>query len=111
MTRFQTLTSALMLGLLTATAHAQTDRGTNTPRIDRREAAQDRRVEQGESSGALTTREGNRLERRDSVQDKAADKAAADGSVTAKERKVLRGMERRTSRATYRQKHDGQTAN
>jgi hypothetical protein len=106
----RSLTAGLATVVLAVAAQAQTTRGTDTPKIDRRDARQEQRVEQGQASGSLTQREASRLERRDATQDKAAEKAAADGTVTAQERKVLRKAERRTSRATYRQKHDAQTA-
>lgn len=107
----RSLAAGLATVVLAVAAQAQTATpGTNTPKIDRRDARQEHRVEQGQASGSLTEREAKRLGRRDAAQDKAADKAAADGTVTAQERKVLRKAERRTSRATYRQKHDAQTA-
>jgi hypothetical protein len=105
------IVAALLVGMAAVAAQAQTPApGTNTPKVDRRDARQDQRVEQGQASGALTEREAKRLGRRDAAQDKAAEKAAADGTVTANERKALRKAERRTSRAVYRQKHDAQTA-
>ena len=106
----RTLTAGLATVVFAVAAQAQTERGTNTPKVDKRDARQEQRVDQGQASGSLNARETKRLERRDAVQDKAAEKAAADGTVTAREREALRKAERRTSRATYRQKHDAQTA-
>ncbi|RCS58708.1 hypothetical protein DU000_06540 [Parvibium lacunae] len=81
---------------------------TATPGIDKREANQERRIQQGEQSGALTNREAARLERREARLDRHQAKAEADGVVTRQERRELRREENRDSRAIYRQKHDRQ---
>ena len=80
-----------------------------TPRIDQRQANQEKRIDQGVTSGQLTGREAVRLERREGkiAVDKA--KAQADGVVTPAERRRLRREENRASKAIYRQKHDRQT--
>jgi len=88
-------------------AWAQTD---STKRIDRREANQERRIEQGEKSGALTPREAARLEKGQARVDKMEAKATADGKVTAKERRQIEKAQDRESRRIYREKHDKQTA-
>ncbi len=79
-----------------------------TPRIDQRQANQDKRIEQGEASGQLTTHEANRLEKGEQRIENAETRAKVDGKVTAQERKHLTHMENKESRAIYRQKHDGQ---
>ena len=83
---------------------------TATPRIDQRQANQQKRIDQGVGSGALTSKETARLEKREGKID--ADKAAAksDGKVTKRERRELRREEDRASTAIKRQKHDGQVA-
>ncbi len=84
--------------------------GTATPRIDRREAHQEKRIDAGVASGALTKRETKTLDARE---DKlAADEAAAkaDGNVTKGERGKLRAEVRRDSRAIHRKKHNARTA-
>jgi hypothetical protein len=65
-------------------------------------------IRQGARSGELTRAEAARLRAREAGI--TADKRAArvDGVVTPGERREIRGDERRTSRAIYRQKHDGQ---
>lgn len=82
----------------------------NTPRLDKREARQQQRIDQGVASGQLNARETNRLEKREAKL--AADEAAAksDGKVTAAERRKLQREANRDSRAIYKQKHDAQTA-
>lgn len=81
---------------------------TATPRIDQREANQERRIEQGEKSGQLTAREANRLEKEQGRIERAEDRAKADGKVTAKERAHLNNMQDRASRDIAREKHDRQ---
>ncbi len=84
--------------------------GTSTPNIDKRQATQAARIEQGTASGALTAKETERL---DAGQAKVAaqeTKAKADGVVTAKERARLQHAENKQSRKINRQKHDAQTA-
>lgn len=79
-----------------------------TPNIDQRQANQERRIEQGEKSGALTARESQRLERQEGHIDQMEAKAKSDGVVTGKERARLEHAENVESRRIYRQKHDAQ---
>ncbi|MGE5641183.1 MAG: hypothetical protein ACM30H_13920 [Clostridia bacterium] len=88
-------------------AFAQT---TSTPRIDQRQANQERRIEQGEKSGALTQKEAARLEKGQAHVQKMENKAVADGKVTAKERARIEKAQNKQSRKIYREKHDKQTA-
>ncbi|TAK91867.1 MAG: hypothetical protein EPO06_03990 [Burkholderiaceae bacterium] len=80
----------------------------NTSRIDRREANQERRIEQGEKSGALTPREANRLEHGQQHVENMETRAEADGKVTAKERAHIEHAQDVQSRHIYEQKHDRQ---
>lgn len=81
---------------------------TATPRVDQREANQEKRIGQGVASGQLTPRETQRLERREQRIEKAESRAKADGVVTAKERKHLSTMQDHASRDIRREKHDAQ---
>jgi hypothetical protein len=102
-------TAILTLAALGASAQtAASAPGTNTPRIDQRQANQERRIDQGVASGALTARETRRLDKEQAVIAKAEDKAKADGSVSAQERKRLHKMQNHASRDIRRQKHDAQ---
>lgn len=97
---------ALLATLLTVPVFAQ---NTDTPKIDQRQANQQKRIDQGVQSGALTQQEAANLQKR---QDKLAQHeqaAKADGVVTAKERHMLKREEDRNSRAIYRKKHNGRT--
>ena len=106
MTLFRILAFLAIAGLA-FTAAAQT---SSTPRIDQRQANQERRIEQGEKSGALTQKEAARLEKGQARVQKKEDKAAADGKVTAKERARLEKAQDRQSKKIEREKHDKQTA-
>ena len=81
---------------------------TATPNLDKRQANQERRIEQGVKSGELTKKEANRLEKREAKLQADKQKAKADGVVTKKERAKLQREANRDSKAIYRQKHDAQ---
>lgn len=81
-----------------------------TPNLDKREAKQQQRIDQGVASGQLTAKETNNLQKREAKL--AADEVAAkaDGTVTPAERRKLQREAHRSSKAIHRQKHDAQTA-
>ena len=79
-----------------------------TPRIDQRQANQERRIDQGISSGQLNEREANRLNNQEQHINNMEDKAKSDGVVTKKERARINHTQDRTSRHIARQKHDRQ---
>jgi opacity protein-like surface antigen len=109
-----TTLAAAVLAFSALAAAAQTAAsapGTNTPRIDQRQANQERRIDQGVASGELTQREARHLNRQQNRIDAAENKAKADGSVSAQERKRLAKAQNHSSRAIYRQKHDRQDRN
>jgi hypothetical protein len=81
---------------------------TATPGIDKRQANQEKRIDQGVKSGELNKREAARLEKREGKLQADKEKAAADGKVTKKERRQLNREANRDSKAIYRQKHDAQ---
>src|SRR3954462_13383200 len=83
---------------------------TATPNIDKRQANQEKRIEQGVKSGELTKKEANRLEKREAKLESDKQKAKADGVVTKQERKKLQHEANNDSKAIYRQKHDAQKA-
>ena len=80
----------------------------STPGIDKRQANQEKRIDQGIASGELTKRETRRLEREQSAINRAEDRAKADGVVTAQERHRVHHAQARASRDIRRQKHDAQ---
>ena len=100
-----TLTVAA-LSLLAFGAFAQ---GTNTPGIDARQARQEKRIQQGVNSGALTPTEAKRMEAREAHVGKVEERAKADGTVTQAEKAHIVHAEDKASRKIKRQKHDAQT--
>lgn len=106
------IVAAAVLALTTFAASAQSGAapapGTNTPRIDQRQANQEKRIDQGVASGELTRREARKLNRQQNAIDTAENKAKADGTVTAKERARLHKAQNHASRDIRRQKHDAQ---
>ena len=100
---------ALALTTLPVLAFAQSDT-TSTPRIDKRQENQERRIEQGAKSGTLTPKETARLEKGQAHVQHMENKAVADGKVTAKERKHIEHAQDKQSKKIYREKHDNQTA-
>lgn len=101
----KTFVAAAMLAL---SAFAASAAGTDTPRIDQRQANQEQRVDKGVASGELTKREARRMNRQQNMVNKAEDRAKADGVVTAQEKQRLTKAQNKTSRHIYRQKHDAQ---
>lgn len=80
--------------------------GIDTPRIDQRQANQERRIEQGETAGALTDREANRLENQQMRIEHQKDAAKADGVVTKAERARLTHQQHKANRNIARKKHN-----
>ncbi len=94
---------ATLLASTAFTASAQ-----STPRADQRQENQERRIEQGEKSGALTEREAARLDKGQQHVENVEDRAKADGKVTAKERAHIEHAQDKQSRRIYKEKHDRQ---
>ncbi len=92
---------------LSLPAFAQT---TSTPRIDQRQANQERRIYQGVQSGQLNQKEAARLEKGQARVQKMEDKAVADGKVTARERRKIERTQDKQSRKIARERHDRQVA-
>ena len=85
--------------------------GTNTPNLDQREVNQQRRIDQGASSGALTDHEAARLQHRETKLNNDEAAAKADGNVTPAERRKLQREANRDSHAVFRKKHNLRTEN
>jgi hypothetical protein len=111
MSQFKSLAVAATLALAAVGAFAQAASGpAATPRVDQRQANQEKRIDQGIASGALNKRETRRLEKEQIAVNRAEDKAKADGTVTKAERRRLHKMQNHASKDIYQQKHDAQTA-
>ena len=106
----KSLIAALFATVISASVFAQAPStpGTNTPKIDARQAKQEKRIDQGVASGQLTDKEAARLDKREANLSKVEAAAKADGVVTKKERAKLTKMENKDSKHIYRQKHDKQ---
>ena len=81
-----------------------------TPGLDKREANQQKRIDQGVASGALNAKETNRMDKREAKLNADEAAAKADGKVTHQERMHLKREANRDSAAIHKQKHDKQTA-
>lgn len=99
--------ASLIAVVLAAPAFAQTP-APATPGVDKRQANQDARIQQGAKSGQLTEKEAAKLEKGQDRVEKMEDKAKADGKVTAKERARLDQAQDKQSRRIYKEKHDRQ---
>ena len=100
----------LVMVAMSASVLAQSSGTTSTPRIDQRQANQEKRIEQGQKSGQLTEKEAKRLEKGQARIQKMEDKAVADGKVTKKERARIEHAQDQQSRKIHREKHDKQVA-
>lgn len=94
--------AASLLVAMSSTAFA------DTPVLDKRQANQEARIEQGVKSGELTKPEARRLTRSEERLERHEEQAKADGVVTKKERAKLHNEADRTSARIHRQKHDRQ---
>ncbi len=98
---------ALVACLSLAFAQQQQDQ---TPRVDKREVRQQKRIDQGVKSGQLTPKEANRLEKQQAKIKADEANAKADGKVTPKERAKLTKEQNKASRNIYKKKHNQKTA-
>lgn len=113
---FRTSFTAVALAVVAASSFAQTPAQaarTAVPKtiaeVDARQANQEKRIEQGVATGALTAKETHRLDRQQTRVVKAETHAKADGTVTAAERAKLHRMQNAASKDIAKQKHDAQT--
>jgi hypothetical protein len=81
-----------------------------TPGLDKRQANQEKRIDQGVASGQLTAKETNNLNKREAKL--AANEAAAkaDGTVTKAERRKLKAQAKHDSKVIHKKKHNDKTA-
>jgi len=110
MSNFKTLAIGATMAVACIGAFAQAASAPATPRIDKREVRQEKRIDQGVASGQLTAKETVKLEGEQAAIHKTEARAKSDGKVTRTERKRLTKMQNRASQDIYQQKHDVQTA-
>jgi hypothetical protein len=109
MSKLKTSIAALVIAALPALALAQATPATPaTPNIDKRQAEQQKRIDQGVKSGQLTPREAAKLEKGQAKVQRMEDKAKADGVVTPKERAQITREQDKQSRRIAREKHNAQ---
>lgn len=101
---------AFVIAAMPPLAIAQTPDTASTPRVDKRQANQDKRIDKGVQSGQLNKKETARLEKGQERVQKAENKAMADGKMNKKERAHIEHMQDQQSKQIYREKHDKQTA-
>ncbi len=100
-----TIKTIIALGIvLPGLAFAQ----AGTPRVDQRQANQERRIDQGAASGSLTQRESARLDQGQQHVDNMENRAKSDGVVTRQERSRLHHAQDVQNRHIARQTHDRQ---
>ena len=79
---------------------------TTTSRIDKRQANQQERIDQGVKSGELTRKEAARLQKGQQHVDRMESRAMADGKMTPRERQRIERAQDEQSKKIYREKHD-----
>jgi hypothetical protein len=107
--------AALLSAFAASAAFAQTS-AASAPQVTpagtvQRDVNQQRRIENGLQSGAITTKEAAKLERDESKVDKMQAQALKDGSLSDAEKARLRRAQNRTSKAIAADAHNGATAN
>jgi len=93
--------SFVFVAIAAATASADT-------RADKRQANQEKRIDQGVQSGALTKPEARRLNQGQNHVENVETKPQADGTVTTAEKRRIEKAQDVQSKRIYRQKHDAQ---
>ena len=101
----------LMAGLLALTGLPAAAQNVNDPGIQKREARQQDRIQQGVNSGQLSQGEATRLENQQSHLQAAEGRMKADGNLNQAERAKLTRMQDRASRNVCRKKHNDIKAN
>jgi hypothetical protein len=109
-----TKTALLFLGALALPAFAQTTPSARdpatTPGIDKRQANQEKRIQQGVQSGQLTGKEAARLEKGQARVERTKERAKSDGVVTKQERARIQHQQSVQSRHIAREKHNARAA-
>lgn len=75
---------------------------------EKREANQQKRIDQGVASGQLTEREAARLEKEQARIDKEKEQMLSDGKLDPREKAKLKHDQDKASRRIYKEKHDRQ---
>lgn len=106
------ITAAAMILGLAGSSFAQTYHHRQQYNINKRQARQQKRIEEGVQNGRLTPRETQSLIRREAkISDREAKYRASGGKLTLKERAKLERDLNRENRSIYHQNHDRQGTN
>ncbi len=90
--------------------HDEQERGEHPEGINARQKEQQKRILQGEQSGALTEREAKRIEAREAkISVNEAYARQSGGQFTPRERRHIQRELNHSNRVIYQQKHDKQT--
>jgi hypothetical protein len=100
------LATVISLGSTLGFATTASAGNTNSPRIDRREANQQRRINQGVTSGSLTPKETYRLQRQQGSINAQEARFKSNGHLSNRERNVLDRRLNNASKNIYRAKHN-----
>jgi hypothetical protein len=98
--------ASVVAGLLSTAALAQT-----VPQDQQRDVNQQQRIEQGLSSGELSTREAGQLERQQQHVDKMEARDLRNGSISPAEQARLNAAQNKASHDIAVDKHNGVTGN
>lgn len=106
--KFKVLFIMLFLAGFSLSIQAQS---TNTPKVSKRQANQQKRIVKGVAKGDLTKGEFKQLEKQQKNIQKHKRKAKSDGKVTKKERAGLHLHQNKASRNIARKKNNGRSRN
>ena len=107
--KLYTATVAAALALLALPAAAQYGYDhDSTPRVDRRQENQDRRIDRGIETGQLNRREAARLREGQRHIQRLENRALADGRIDRWERRQIELAQDRQGQLINRERHDGQ---
>lgn len=101
----KSIVAALVIAALASPAFAQ-----STPRIDKRQQLQDKRIDKGVASGQLNQKEAARLEKGQVHVQKMEQKAMSDGKVTNQEKRRIEHAQDQQNKRITRERHDKQKA-
>jgi len=97
---------ATIAALISAAVITPAAAQTATPEVDKRQANQESRIEQGVQSGQLTPKETAKLEQGQAKVEAKKEKAKSEGVVTDKERAKLAKAQKKQSKKIYKAKHN-----
>jgi hypothetical protein len=101
----KSILAGIVIGALTSSGLALAQ---STPRIDKRQEQQDKRIEKGVTSGQLNQKEAARLEKGQGHVQEMESKALSDGKVTKQEKRRIEHAQDQQNKKIRRERHDKQ---